>query len=204
MPMRAGGDHDMGALDRRRAGGVVGAPRLAVGAKPKRSLMALLAARARGGAPGDGDLGAFDMQHRGGAHADRAGAGEHDAFLPASGFALASSATAAAAVVLEPLLSSITETRKFEKEALLDRLEHGFAGGHVAAADEDRGILLLLRPARVDRSVDEGADVFRRHAAIADDVIGAAVIADDRVEDAGAGSVSNRNKSFFVMTVSLG
>src|SRR5205807_1404887 len=34
------------------------------------------------------------------------------------------------------------------------------------------------------RSVDERGDAFRRHAAIADDVIGATVIADDRIKDA--------------------
>ena len=71
---------------------------------------------------GDGDVGAFDIEHRRGAHADRAGAGEHDGLLALERLALASSATPAAAVVLEPFESSITETRKFEKKRFFTAL----------------------------------------------------------------------------------
>jgi len=62
------------------------------------------------------------MQHGRGAHATGPVPASTTAFLPASGFALASSATPAAAVVLDPLLSSITDTRKLAKKRFLTAL----------------------------------------------------------------------------------
>ena len=70
-----------------------------------------------------------------------------------------------------------------------ERLAHGgeqpLAGGHVGAADEDRGVVQVLRTAREDRAVHEIADRVFGHAAVAHDLVGAAVVGDDAVEDAG-------------------
>ena len=70
-----------------------------------------------------------------------------------------------------------------------ERLAHGreqpLAGGHVGAADEDRGVVQILRAAREDRAVHEVADRVLGDAAVAHDFVGAAVVGDDAVEDAG-------------------
>src|SRR5262249_31668352 len=62
------------------------------------------------------------------------------------------------------------------------RLEHGLALGHVAAADEDRRVLLVLAATGEDRAVDERADIVGRDIGITGNPIGAAVIGHNGVE----------------------
>ena len=110
---------------------------------------------------GDGDFGAFDVQHRGGAHADRAGAGEHDGLLALEIACLGEQRDAGGGCRIGAVGVEHRGDAEIREEALLHRLEHGLARDHGAAADEDRRELLLLRAARVDAAVDERADVLR-------------------------------------------
>ena len=73
------------------------------------------------------------------------------------------------------------------EELGLHGAEQRLAGGHVAAADEYGGVFLVLRAAREYRALDQAADVGRVHAAIGGDVIGAAVVSHDVVENRGQG-----------------
>ena len=59
-----------------------------------------------------------------------------------------------------------------------------FAGRHVAAADEDRGALQVLRAAREDRPMDQVAHLLRLDAAVAEHLVGPGVDGHDAVEDA--------------------
>ena len=95
--------------------------------------------------------------------------------------------TAATAVVFDPLESSITDTRIGPKKVSFTTLSKPLARGHVGAADEDRGVVQVLRTARENRAVHEVADVLFRDAAAAHDFVGAAVVGDDAIEHAGVG-----------------
>ena len=61
-------------------------------------------------------------------------------------------------MVFDPFESSITETRIGPKKVSRTAFEQPLAGGHVGAADEDGGVVQVLRPAREDRAVHEVAD----------------------------------------------
>ena len=93
--------------------------------------------------------------------------------------------TAATAVVFDPFESSITDTRIGPKKVSLTALRRRSPAGHVGAADEDRGVVQVLGSAREDRAVHQVADVLFRDAAAAHDFVGAAVVGDDAIEDAG-------------------
>jgi len=65
------------------------------------------------------------------------------------------------------------------------RGQNRLALAHVAAGDEQRGILLQLRRSGEHCAVDHGADQTRFDIAATGDVIGAAVVRNDRVERVG-------------------
>ena len=79
----------------------------------------------------------------------------------------------------------MTDTRIGPNNGLLHGREQPLAGGHVGAADEDRGVVQVLRAAREDRAVHEIADGGLGHAAVAHDAVGAAVVGDDRSKTLG-------------------
>ena len=64
----------------------------------------------------------------------------------------------------------------------LHGLKQLLAGRQIAAADKQRGIVFFLWRAREDGAFHQGADIVRRHAAMPDHMIGAAVIGDHGVE----------------------
>ena len=67
-------------------------------------------------------------------------------------------ATAATAVVFDPFESSMTDTRIGPKNAFFTAPSSRSPTSHVGAADEDGGVVQILRPAREDRAVHEIAD----------------------------------------------
>ena len=71
------------------------------------------------------------------------------------------------------------------EERFLHFGEHALTHGHVGAADEDRRVVQILRPAREDRAVDEIAHRVFSDAAIRHHVVGTAIARDDAIEDAG-------------------
>ena len=87
-------------------------------------------------------------------------------------------------MVFDPFESSMTETRIGPKNVVAHRVQQPLAGGHVGAADEDGGVVQILRSAREDRAVHEIADRVFGHAAVAHDLVRAAVVRDHAVEDA--------------------
>ena len=89
--------------------------------------------------------------------------------------------------MFDPFESSITETRIGPKNDLAHGREQPFAGRHVGAADEDRGVVQVFGSAREDGAVHEIADRVFGDAAVAHDLVGAAVEGDDAIEDAGVG-----------------
>ena len=74
---------------------------------------------------------------------------------PASGCAVSTVATAAAAVVLQPLASSIHGDPEVAEELLAHRGVHCLGASQVAAADQDRGVALPLGRAGVDRALHQ-------------------------------------------------
>ena len=180
----AGGEHDLRAFE------VLGARRL-VGALHGRDLHAetrldrlrrLLGTLLR--ARGERDVGTFLRKHRRGAHADRTGAGEHHRLLALELLRLGEQRHAGGRRGVGAVRIEHHRDAEGAEELLLHRLEQRLALGHVAAADEDRGVLLLLAAAGEDRAVDESADIVRRDIGIARHAVGAAVIGDHRVEHA--------------------
>jgi hypothetical protein len=82
------------------------------------------------------------------------------------------------------------------EEALLHRFKQRLALRYVAAADEDRGRLLVLAAAGKDGAVDQRADIVRRDTGIAGDPVGAAVIGDDSIEHARIGIGVEQEQQF--------
>jgi hypothetical protein len=74
---------------------------------------------------------------------------------------------------------------KLAEELGLHGAEQCLAGGHVAAADEYRGVLLVLGAAREYRAFDQSADIGRGHAAVGRDMVRAAVVRHHVVENRG-------------------
>ena len=68
------------------------------------------------------------------------------------------------------------------EEMVADCVQQGFAFGHVAAGNEQRGVSLALRRAREDGSVDHFPHVLRSQSAVYRDMIRATVISHDRIE----------------------
>ena len=79
----------------------------------------------------------------------------------------------------------MTDTRIGPKNAFLHGGEHPLTRCHVGAADEDRGVVQVLRAAREDRAVHQIAHGVLRHAAVAHDLVGAAVEATTRSKTLG-------------------
>jgi hypothetical protein len=67
---------------------------------------------------------------------------------------------------------------------LLHFLQQPFAGRHVAAAEEDRRVLQVLRPAGEDRPVDQPLHLLRLHAAIAEQLVRPRVDGDHAIKRA--------------------
>ena len=104
--------------------------------------------------------------------------------LPARSRAFAIRAIVVAAVVLQPLESSITETRKGPKNAFCTLREDLLAGGHALAADPHGHRLEVVHPAGEERVLHEPAHVVGLHAAVGQQDVDAGVVRDDRVERA--------------------
>src|SRR5258708_6068958 len=86
---------------------------------------------------------------------------------------------------------------ELRKELLAYRREHCLALGHVAAADEDGGVFLVLEAPGEDRPLDETAGVLGVDSAVCRNVIGASVVADDVIEDRGQGVRIELVEQFF-------
>ena len=147
----------------------------------RRVLGALLRAR------GDGDVGALLAEEGRGAHADRAGAGEHHGLLALELVGLGEQRHAGRGGGVGAVRIEHHRDAEGAEELLLHRLEQRLALGHVAAADEDRRVLLVLAAAGEDRAVDQCADIVGRDVGVARDAVGAAVIGDHGVEHACVG-----------------
>ena len=89
-----------------------------------------------------------------------------------------------AAVVLQPLESSITETRKGPKNAFCTWAKISSPVGHVLAADPHGDRLQVVRPAGEERVLREPARGLGLHAAAGKEDVHAGVVRDDRVERA--------------------
>ena len=74
---------------------------------------------------------------------------------------------------------------KGTEQCLLRGLEQFLSRRHVAAADEDGGVLQVLRTAREDAAMDEVADVILGNATATHHHVRTAVVRDDLVEHAG-------------------
>ena len=96
----------------------------------------------------------------------------------------ASRATAAAAVVLQPLASIIALTRNGPKKVFWTAANRLSAVLDVGAAHPHRGVPEVGGPAREDRAVDQRRHVGSGHAAVAQHLVGAGVVGDDPVERA--------------------
>ena len=136
-------------------------------------------------ARGDRHRHAFLGQHHRSALTDRSGAGQDDRAqageLPARALEQARHAGrrgGVGAVAVEHHRHA-----KVGEELAAHRLEQRLARGQVAAADEQRGGLLVLGRAREDGAFDQRADVRRVDAAVRHYMVGAAVIGHHGVED---------------------
>jgi hypothetical protein len=89
--------------------------------------------------------------------------------------------TAATAVVLEPFESSMTDTRNGPKNAARTA-EELFARHHICAADEDGGLVQILRSSREDGAVHEVANRVCRDATVAHHFVRAAIERDDAIK----------------------
>ena len=88
-------------------------------------------------------------------------------------------------MVLAPLASKRTETLNGPKNVFLTVFQHRLAGRHVRAADEDGRRGEVGRAPREQGPVNEVANVLRRHATVAEQVLDTGVDGHDGVEDAG-------------------
>ena len=143
------------------------------------------------------NIGAFPGQHHRGALADRAGSSEDHYFL--AGYAAAGQELGGrgcgggvAAVAVEH-----DGDAEIREEDLLHRVQQLFTGDHVAAADKKGGIFLFFRAAGEDGAFYQGAHVVGGATAMADDMVGAAVKADYRVENCGMGIGVQLEQKFF-------
>ncbi len=82
------------------------------------------------------------------------------------------------------------------EEGLAHGGEEPLAGGHVGAADEDRRVAKVFRTSGKDRAVHEIPDGIFRDAPIAHHLVGASVVGDNAVEDAGVGRAVQLQKQF--------
>ena len=90
-----------------------------------------------------------------------------------------------AAVVLQPLQSSITETRNGPKNAFCTWREDLLAEPDPLAADPDGHRLEVVHPAGEERVLHERAHAVRLHTAVGEQDVDIGVVRDDRVERAG-------------------
>ena len=148
-------------------------------------------------AAGDGDRGAFAREQRGGTLSDGSRAGEHHGALALQRAAVREPRHGGRRGGVRAVAVEHHRDAEFAEKFVLHRREQRLALGHVAAADEDRRVFLVLRAAREDRALDQAADVARVHAAVGGDVIGAAVVADDVVENRGQGIRIELIEQFF-------
>ena len=82
--------------------------------------------------------------------------------------------------------------------------EELFAGGHVAATDEDRRPVQVLRTARENGPVDQVAHLFRLDVAVTENLVGPGVDGHDPIEDARLGvGVESRIRILRLSTASL-
>src|SRR5450631_1330347 len=61
--------------------------------------------------------------------------------------------------------------------------QHGLTLRHIAAADEDGGVALVLGSSSENRAVYQSTDILGVYSAVGTNMIGAAVVSDDVVED---------------------
>jgi hypothetical protein len=178
----AGGEHDLGAFNVLGTCRLIGAlHRLDLDAEARLDgsrcvFGALLRARS------ERDIGALLRKQGCGAHSDGTGAGEHDGLLALQLCRLGEQCHARRRGRVGAVGIEHHRDAEGAEEFLLHGLEQRLALGHVAAADEDRRVLLVLAAAGEDSAVDQPADIVRRDIGVARHAVRAAVIADDRVE----------------------
>ena len=87
--------------------------------------------------------------------------------------------------MFDPFASNKTDTRNGPKKVFLTASRTASAGRHFRSADENRRVAQVVWPACEKRAVNQLANDFRRHAAVAKKLIHTRVNGHDPIEDAG-------------------
>ncbi len=133
-------------------------------------------------AAGYRDLRAFAGQQHRRALAHRTRACEHDRALAAQAAAVGQPRNRRGSRGIRAIAVEHDRDAKFGEEFCQGRRQHRFALRQIGAADEDRGVFLVLRRARKDRPLHQPAHIAGVHAAIGRNVVRTAVVADDVVK----------------------
>src|ERR1700733_10229480 len=148
-------------------------------------------------AAGDRHLRAFAGEQHRRALADGTGASEHHGALACERAAVREPRHGGRSRRVRTVAVEHHQDAEIGKEFSAYGAEHRFASGHVAAADEDRRVLLVPEAPGEDGSLDETADVCRVDSAVGANMIGAAVVSDDIIEDRGKGVGVELVEKFF-------
>ena len=149
--------HDLRVLASLRARAALSDASIAVGMNPKRCPIASAEAFCARASVREvmATSAPSTCQHGGGAHADRAGAGQHHGLLAGQRHRLGEQGDRRRRRWCWSHCCPASPTRGNRRRSFLHRLEQSLAGGHIAAADEDRGVLSFLRRARVNGAVHQ-------------------------------------------------
>src|SRR5208282_3827357 len=134
-------------------------------------------------ASGDAHAGAFARQENRRTLTDGTRAAEHDRALAGQRAAVRQPCDGGRSRGIRAVAIEHDRDAEIAEELGADGGQQRFTLGHVAAADEDGRVPLVLGTASENRAFHESADILGVYSAVGTHMIGAAVVSDDVVED---------------------